>query len=62
MELSVLTVLQPRHVVRTPYVHDWPGTGVFVECCHANNDVGLREALGHEVRAADRTEMPELSR
>lgn len=42
IELCVTAVLQPRHVVRTPYVHDGFRTGVFVECCHADNDVGLR--------------------
>lgn len=47
--------------MRTPDVHSRFAARIFIECCHANNNVGLCEALGHEVRTANRTEMPELS-
>ena len=47
--------------MRTPDVHRRVTSRVFIERCHANNDVRLRGALSYEVRATNRTEMPELS-
>jgi hypothetical protein len=47
--------------MRTPDVHSRFAARIFIERCHAHNDVRLCEALGHEMRATNRTEMSELS-
>ena len=56
-----LLVLQPWNIMRAPDMHSWLAARVFIQRCYAYDEQRLCWPFGNKVRAANRTEMPELA-